>query len=531
MRKLSTWDRLTLSIAPRWTLQRLRARMAIDSFVRHYEAASGGRRTSGWARNSGDANSVLSGAIHELRMHARDLTRNNGWARKAQRIISTSTVGTGIVPKAVHDDKRIAQDAMQLWKRWANTTECESEGRHTFASLQNLAMRALATDGEVLIRRRYRQAKDNLTIPLQLQILEADYLDTSRTLPTSDSGGPIVQGVEFDLLGRRSAYWLFTQHPGALTGKPAISKRVPASEIIHVFYAERPGMARGVSWFGAGIVPLKDFDEYEDATLLRQKIAACFAAFVSDIDGAGGALGEQSQTRDDIETIEPGTVSYLSPGRQVTFGNPPATVESSYDVRTLRKIAAALGVSYEDLTGDYSQVNFSSARMSRLAFWANVLDWRWQMVIPIMCNGVWAWAMEAAQIAGEIPAGDLPTADWTAPPMTMIEPDKEGLAYQRLVRTGAMTPSEMVREQGGDPEAHWEEYAADLKKLDALGIQLDSDVRKVSQAGLTQQRVGFSGGASADAEPTAAPDQPKRAPDDFEIVVEVDDTRVLGGSR
>lgn len=60
----------------------------------------------------------------------------------------------------------------------------------------------------------------------------------------------------------------------------------------------------------------------------------------------------------------------------------------------------------------------------------------------------------------------------------------------RSVRSGQKTFSGMVREQGLDPDVHFDEYAKDLERLDKLGIKLDSDVRAVSQAGLTQERVG-----------------------------------------
>jgi hypothetical protein len=69
---------------------------------------------------------------------------------------------------------------MELWNAWASTTECESEGRHTFYGLQHLAMKSIYEAGEVLIPPP-RRAKDKLTIPLQLQVLEADFLDHSRT--------------------------------------------------------------------------------------------------------------------------------------------------------------------------------------------------------------------------------------------------------------------------------------------------------------------------------------------------------------
>jgi lambda family phage portal protein len=490
MKKLSGFDRFTSSFAPRWTLNRLRARAAMDTFARHYEAAQPGRRTAGWTRTAGDADILIRAALFELRMHARDLIRNNSWARRGQRTIANNTAGTGIVPKAIGVDDSTAREALALWQTWAGSTECESEGRHTFYGIQHLAMKTIVESGEVLIRRRYRKAKDALTIPLQLQVLEPDFLDHSKNFQTSDAGGPIIAGVEFDLIGRRAAYWLFEQHPGSGRNAEA-SKRIPADQILHVFYTERPGQTRGISWLATAILNLKDLDGYDDAELMKQKIAACFAAFVTDVDGAMAPVGEKDPDDELVETFEPGMIQKLPAGKDIKFGNPPAVTSDTFANRNLRKVAAGLGVTYEDLTGDYSQVNFSSARMARLAHWANVHDWQWNMLIPLLCMGVWDWAMEAAVIAGELK--EAPGSDWVAPPMPMIEPDKEGLAYQRLVRTGVMTYSQMVREQGGDPDTHWEEYAADQKKLDALKIKLDSDVRAVSAAGQVQMEPAPAG--------------------------------------
>ena len=485
-------DRMLLQLAPGWALSRIRSRAIAQTVARHFEEAQPGRRTTNWTRSAADANAANRPALTILRAHARDLIRNNSWARKAQRTISNNTVGWGIRPKALGKE---AAAAGALWKSWGETTECDADRRLTFYGIQALAMKTIAEAGELLIRRRPRRVEDGLTIPMQLQVLEPDFIDGLKDGIQGPAGGPTIQGVEFDKLGRRVAYWLFDQHPGSQRLWSIVSKRVPAEDILHVYYVERAGQVRGVSWYAPAIVNLKDFDEYEDATLMRQKIAALFAAFVTDVDGAGApGLGAAPTSDEDPlqETLEPGLISYLPPGKNVTFANPPLTTDDGFSTRTLRRIAAGIGVTYEDMTGDYSQVNFSSARMARLSHWANVHDWRWNMLVPQLCDVVWRWAMEAAALAGQIEQ-PMP-AQWTPPPMPMIEPDKEGLALARLVRTGAMTHDEMVREQGDDPEAHWAEYSACLKKLDDLGIVLDSDVRKVSQAGLTQLRVGAGGG-------------------------------------
>lgn len=477
-----------MAFAPQWALNRIRARALAETFERHFEAASGSRRTAGWPRSGADANGANAPALSVLRQHARDAMRNDGWAKRGRQVIANNTVGWGLMAKPIAPPDAQNFDptvAAKLWKSWAGTTECDADSQRTFYGLQRAIIETIVESGEVLVRRRRRYPSDGLTIPLQLQILEPDFIDTNKDGVKSAAGGPTIQGIEFDQVGRRIAYWLFEEHPGASRMRGTFaSKRVPASEVLHVYRIDRPGQVRGVSWLAAAIVKLKDFDEYDDATLMRQKIAACFAAFVSDVDGAASPIGATDTSDELAETLEPGLISYLSPGKTVTFASPPAITGDNFDQRMLRKIAAAIGVTYEDLSGDYSNVNFSSARMARLAHWACVHDWRWNMLVPQFCDAAWYWAMEAAFIAGLIPAE--PSAEWTPPPMPMIEPDKEGLSYMRLVRAGAMTPSEMVREQGSDPETHWEEYAADLKQLDKLGIVIDSDARKVSQAGLVQ---------------------------------------------
>ncbi len=70
--------------------------------------------------------------------------------------------------------------------------------------------------GEVLVRRRLRRASDGLPVPLQLQVLEADFLDATKS--NNVGAGRIVQGIEFDPVGKRRAYWLHPEHPGDAHG-------------------------------------------------------------------------------------------------------------------------------------------------------------------------------------------------------------------------------------------------------------------------------------------------------------------------
>jgi lambda family phage portal protein len=478
-------DRAVGYLSPQRALRRVRARMAVDLLERTaaYDAASTGRRTQGWRRSSSDANAALGPSLGKLRDAARDLVRNNAYAESALNTIVDHTVGWGIEARALPANERV----MERWGAWADTTACDADGRHNFAGLQKLVMRAAAGDGEVIVRRRSRRLEDKLPIPLQLQVLEADFIDTSKD--GIYGGNRVIQGVEVDAIGRRVAYWLHKSHPGSSTLSSGItfggSQRVPASEILHVFKVSRPGQMRAPSWFSAVLLRFKDFDDYVDAQLVKQKVAACLAVITSDVDGTGAPLGSTDTADPTVDTLSPGGILNVAAGRKVDVVQPPSVGEyKDFCSITLHEIATGLGVTYEDLTGNYENLPFSAARMSRLRHWARVDDWRWRLLIPQFCDPVWGWAMEALELLGGL--AERPAAHWTAPPPPMIEPDKEGTAYQRLIRTGLMTPSEAIRERGYDPDELLAEYAADLQKLDALGITLDCDARKMTAFGQTQ---------------------------------------------
>jgi lambda family phage portal protein len=488
--RVSRWDRFLIGLAPHWGLRRVRARAAAQLMARHYEAASGGRRTSGWHRSSSDANAAAGPALATLREHSRDLKRNNGWAKRGLEAIANNTVGWGIVPRPDEKSPFKARKGLDLWNAWADSPACDFDGRMSFYGLQRLVMETVAESGEALVLRQPAGSRDNLPIPLRLQVLEPDHLDTSRDGVITDGGGKIIHGVEFDALGRRVAYWLFRRHPGSQVITDRFkSERISADNVLHIYRVERPGQIRGVPWLATAIVKLKDLDDYEDAVLMQQKIAACFSVFVADIEGNPEPLGETDPKKPDrIESLEPGHIEYLTAGRDVKFATPPSVNDASFTIRTLRGIAAGLGVTYEDLTGDMSQVNFSSARMGRLAHWANVHNWRWNMIIPQLCNGVWRWVMELARALHGW--ADFPVAKWGAPAMPMIEPDREGLAYQRLMRAGVMSLYEVIAERGEDPIAHLDEIERANKELDARGIILDSDARRTAASGQQQLAAG-----------------------------------------
>src|SRR5512132_4333278 len=143
-----------------------------------YEGARVGRRTEGWVAAGTSANAEIGTALSRLRDRSRDLVRNNPYAGKAVQAVVSNLVGTGILPRARSGDVAVNEAADKLWTRFAET--CDADGLTDFSGLQALIVRTMAESGEGLVRIRERRIEDGLPVPLQLQLLEPDQLDTGK---------------------------------------------------------------------------------------------------------------------------------------------------------------------------------------------------------------------------------------------------------------------------------------------------------------------------------------------------------------
>lgn len=490
----ATWlDRTLALVAPKVAGNMVRERERF--FNEHvsgkrsaFDAADKGRRTGGWRTVSTGSKAFTSDAnLSLLRDRSRALIINNPHAKKAQGVYSGNVIGTGLTPRFMFNGQSKSPRAKALAKVWTDwERKADADGLLTFSALCALAMETVPASGEVLIRRKWRDSSDGLPVPFQIQILEPDFIDASKDSLKADADGNFtVQGIKYNKKLQRVGYWLFKRHPGDGTGGGG-SDLYPAEDIIHMFKPERAGQVRGIPWYATIILRLRDFADFEDAQLVRQKIAACFTVFITDADMPAPSPGSANKAPPKLpDALEPGLIEFTPPGRDVKFANPPG-VEGygEYALISLRAIAAGLQLPYEALTGDLSKVNFSSGRMGWLEFQRQISQWQWNMVIPMMCEKVMQWYLEAAQLQGL--KTDGVTVDWTVPRREMIDPVSETRAMGLAVRMGFMSLPEAIRQLGDDPEKVLQEIADTNKLLDKLGIIVDSDPRKTTQAGLGQ---------------------------------------------
>jgi capsid protein len=170
-------------------------------------------------------------------------------------------------------------------------------------------------------------------------------------------------------------------------------------------------------------------------------------------------------------------------------------------------VAAAYEITSESLTGDLSNVNFSSFRGGWLEFSRRIAYLRGKVSIPGMLSPVTRWHDELARMSGLL-KGPM---EWTHTPprREMIDPTREIPALIDAVRAGIMSLSEVQRSFGYVPEEVIAELALDVERAKQAGLTLSVDAGLVSGAGVTQARPAGSNFIGSSPDPAAdAPTDP-----------------------
>lgn len=505
----SILDRAIGYFSPQMALDRSIARAKRDLLLRQYDVATHSESTAGWRRPSSSARGETTAGLVRGRNAMRDMVRNNPYFRKITGDLTDLSIGTGIVPRANTGDKVLDKRLNGFWSRHIRTMDVE--GIHNAYGLQRIAAHGFWESGEVLSRRRFRRPEDGLEIPVQQQLIEGDFVDHTQSRRL-DSGGMVVQGVEYDRLGRRRVYHMFGEHPGdPLFGGSTGTRPVPASEIRHMFEALRPGQVRGMPPFTASMITARRLATTDEAKDLQQRLAACLTLIVSGSEvGLDGHPKERmgNLVRDAhgnvVEQLEPALIAYMRSGSDVKAFQPPVVSDYvEYRRSRLHALGAGARVTYSIVTGDYSQENYSSYRAGMNLVGRMVEAIVWLIMIPMMFDPWWGDMVEGAILAGLVPVDTPVDVIWSAPPMPTVDPLKDAMADLIETRAGFRSLQDAIAKRGYDPDEVITEIKAATELLDRLELVLDSDPRRVSKTGIQQGGLG-GGDRSADTDGMAA---------------------------
>ncbi len=492
---------------------------------------------SGWRPNLRFAGSSNPGDRGTITGRARDLDENNGWINGGidRRVESVIGVNIRLSAQPAHEllnrdfEWRMGwtADVQSRFKVWANDIEHRNDARRrlTFGAQSKLAYLSYVRDGEVAAEIRDR--KRGLRNTTNVLLVEPERIETPPDKVHLE--GPMFRnGIEFDADGAPIAYHVRNAHPNdphqsfnglEYTRIPARG-RTGRAKFLHIYSPRRIEQNRGISRLAEVMIPAKMVDRVDRAEVQAALKASIFSLFIKSpgtTDDIEAALAPDSTG----ETIEPWIDAYLQmrekqpvrvDGASVTHLLPdedviaPASSHPNANYRDfigfmLQKVAGSLGVATPQLTGDYSNINYSSARALLNEIWRSFLEDRWFFTQHFLTPIYAAWLeMEVALGDVKIPGGPanfyrnktaICMAEWIGPGRGSIDPLKESNSNNLDAAAGRASTVEQILERGRDPsdvmaEEHWW-----LKEREKRGLsEPNYNVKAAQDASAAEEAAG-----------------------------------------
>lgn len=420
--------------------------------------------------------------------------------------------------------------------------------RNTLTGLTRLAVGIHTACGEVLasvewLRSGYRPFSTSL------QMIDVDRLSN----PNGEMDSPTLRGgVQRDRYGAPIGYWIREAHPNDWTDPDGYRwKYVPATrgqvtgnpgwdrpQMIHIFNQSRPDQSRGVAAMVAALKEMRMTKNFRDVTLQAAVLQATYAASIESDLPAEVALaqagGGDFKALNRYATDYLGQVAeYIGSSRNIHFdgvkipvfypgtkmklqsAGAPGGAGENFEASLLRYIAAILGVSYEQLSKDYSKANYSNLRAA-IADTDRRMRVEKRDVADRFAGTFYRLWLEEALNTGAITSmpRNAPNwydglnqeaysaCEWIGASMGQIDELKETQAAVLRVNNGLSTREVELARLGKDWRVVFAQLAREKKKAEELDLEFGADKSSQNQmnaASGTPSSTG-DGPRSADSE-------------------------------
>lgn len=469
-----------------------------------------------------------------LDARVRDQLRNDAFIQAGANLHKDSIVGSFFLLNA-----KPAWSVLGLDEKWSEEFQEEVEEKFTLAAespqnwldasrvntltgLVRLAVGVHLMAGEVLASVEWIRSSDR-PFSTAVQMIDLDRLST----PPDKQESPYLRGgVERDRYGAPKGYYIRVAHPGDYLAPDAHRWRyVPARkpwgrvQMIHILEQQRPDQTRGVAEMVAALKEIKITKKFRDIVLQNAVVQATYAASIeSDLptdavyqalggDDAPAAItqfataylnaiaqyagGSRNLHIDGVKIphLFPGTKLQLRPAGQ---GGPLGT---EFEQSLLRYIAAALGVSYEQLARDYSKTNYSSARAAMAETW-KFMQSRKRMVADRFATHIYRLWLEEMINKGEIQsmprkapswyeglnADAYSACEWIGASRGQIDELKETQAAALRLKSNLTTLEDELGRLGLDWRRVIRQRQREVEKLEAAGLVVNPQDNSLNAA-------------------------------------------------
>ena len=425
---------------------------------------------------------------HQRRLVAqsREIILNNDYGRSFMRMMIQNVVGqNGIRFQAAARgkdntlDTEVNEAVERAWAEWGSEQLCDVAQQEDFVGLQQDIITSLCTDGEFFVR---MHTDTSSKYRLRLEVLDAQRCSPVETRAFQNNKAEVLyNGILFDGMSGKPVVYLFGEENNDNYYDDSSHRydRIQANEIFHGFIKERIGQKRGLPPIHTALSRTNNLNLYEDAALLSAKVGASKAGFLTwNNDSAPPSVEE---LEGEI-IMDPTTLTELPPGLGIDTWD-PAYPHEQYEtfVRSmLRAISTGMGVSYHDLANDLTDVNYSSIRQGALDVrenWKVLQQWfirkfhnpLYRIWLPLQLRH----GTIKTRSGRTLTLTDLENClevIWTGRRWDWIDPKSEAIANVERIRHLLASPSQVIRELGGDPQEVWSQIAEDIRAMENAGI-------------------------------------------------------------
>ncbi len=483
---------------------------------RSYDAAMWNRLTEDWWAPLTTGDAELRTRIRTIRNRIRELGRNNPYARRFLQALENNVFDHhGITlqnrsgdwvnirdpkTKKTHAEFKLDEMANRLvetaWADWCRDPLVS--GNMTLNATARLILTNTARDGDTLTK--FLRGPQFNKYGFAVQIFESDIIDDYRNDrivgqgPQPYSGNQVRMGIEVNPYMRTVAYWLLKNYPGDWLYWPseglwsdrfaANDERTGAPNFIHLLLKDRITQVRGVSWLVTAANAMQMLDGFDEAAITAARVgAAKMGFFERPVPDGQPYTGEEDKQGNTEMDAEPGAFEELPYGTSFKPWEPayPSEAYAPFVKACLRRIASGLGMSYNLLSSDLENVNYSSIR-------AGVLDEReqWKAIqtwfIDRWLRPVFEQWLESAMLSGQVNLPFAKFAKFNTPTFiprrwAWVDPMKDVQADVIAVNNRFKSRGQVISENGDkefeeviDRIEQEEQYAKD-KGVDLPTIQ------------------------------------------------------------
>lgn len=483
-----------------------------------------------WRPRNWSAQGALSYDRNLLGARIHDLARNDGWASAGVQRLVDNVIGAGwrLVAKPNARRLGISQDAADelanemesAWQEYCDDDENLGDvaGQNSIGLQQALAFKHWAWDGETVAVFYYIDRPGKFGTALS--IIDPERLSTPQGTIESDR---LREGIRMGANGERLGYYIRVGHPGdsiAVQGSPIARweyiERATAwgrRQVIHHFEPSRAGQLRGAPMLSAVVKKMRMLGRYDEVELQAAVLNALLTAFIetplnqdalaASLGGAGEAdpyTDARAEYHENAPIAMDGLrLGFLFPGEKPVIADPkrPASGFEPFLRYGLRNMASAAGMSYEQWSMDWSQVNYSSARAALLEVWRGLTARQGHFAggfqQPWYCN-----VMEEGFETGRIkpPAGAPAfqearaaycSARWIGPGRGWVDEEKEANGASLRMGNGLSTLERECAIQGLDWQDVVRQRARERKELEKAGLPLEAAARPATKPAKEEQ--------------------------------------------